>query len=150
MSGVFDNSSLKVSEKYASPKVTVSSVIPFTILKNDILQLDYDPAMTITNSGLSPLQISLFRGGTYVNFLVDSSTSTSTFFKGNLKETSEASTSSEFRFIFDIATPPSQKPWTVLMWLRRNSGAYVKITVILQAYAVTVGTNKATVSAAST
>jgi hypothetical protein len=51
---------------------------------------------------------------------------------------------------FSINAPYSQKPWDFAFWLKRPSGAYVKIKATLQAYAVAVNSAKVTIIPDST
>lgn len=48
--GTFDQSTLYVNDLYLSPKIIVNSLIPFTVFQNDILQMDHNEALRITNS----------------------------------------------------------------------------------------------------
>ncbi len=89
LSGTFDNTSLNVNDPYRTPKITVNSVIPFTIFYDDILQLDHNEAMSITSLG-DPW-ISITRGSSvFVSFKHDTTqpiTATTRFFRGDMDNT---------------------------------------------------------------
>ena len=51
LNGAFDNTSLNVNDPYKTPKIIVNSVIPFAIFYDDVLQLNYNEAMSITSLG---------------------------------------------------------------------------------------------------
>lgn len=108
LSGIFSMTALKVGDNYSNPKISINSLIPFTIFQYDTLELDHDSALTITSA--SSLQISFTRGSPFVSFYVDSTqpaTSTSKYFKGNLDNSNEAQAYSDITFIFDMKAPYS-------------------------------------------
>jgi hypothetical protein len=51
---------------------------------------------------------------------------------------------------FSINAPNSQKPWDFAIWLKRNSGAYVKIKATLQAIATPINSGNVTITPVST
>jgi len=50
LTGTFDLTTLSVNDNYATPKITINSLIPFSIFQNDILQFDHNEALSITSS----------------------------------------------------------------------------------------------------
>lgn len=79
-----------------------------------------------------------------------SATTTSSYFIGNLDNYNSANAYSEIQFKFTINAPYSQSPWNFAIWLKRPSGAYVKINAVLQAIAVPINSGNVTITPIST